>query len=133
MAEILAPSAGGPARNRIDGPAKVTGGARYASDFDAGNAAHAYLVTSSIARGRIARIDLSAAQAMPGVLDILTHETMKGAVKKPKLMMEQGYGSTTIRPLDGPEIFHDGQIVALVLADSYEAARAAAYQVKVVY
>jgi xanthine dehydrogenase YagR molybdenum-binding subunit len=123
----------GAPQSRIDGRAKVTGAAPYASDFAVGRPAYAYFVTSSIARGRIVGFDMEAARQVPGLLDILTYETLQGAVKKPSFFAGGGYASTTIRPLDGPEIVHDGQIVAIVLADSYEAAREAAYKVKVSY
>ena len=56
----------GKAATRIDGPAKVTGSARYADDEPVQNAAFAWLVTSSIGRGRIRRMDLGAARAVPG-------------------------------------------------------------------
>lgn len=123
----------GAPQSRIDGRAKVTGAAPYASDYAVGRPAYAYLVTSAIARGRIEGFDLSVAQQVPGVLELLTYESMRGAVRKPSFFADGGYASTTIRPLDGPEIFHDGQIVAVVLADSYEAAREAAYKVGVSY
>lgn len=123
----------GSPQSRIDGRAKVTGAAPYASDFAVGRPAYAYFVTSAIARGRIEAFDLAEADAVPGVLDIMTYETMKGTVRKPILMAAGGYASTTILPLDGPEVWHDGQIVALVIADSYEAAREAAYKVRVRY
>jgi xanthine dehydrogenase YagR molybdenum-binding subunit len=123
----------GAPQSRIDGRAKVTGAAPYASDFPLGRPAYAYLVTSAIARGRIQGIDLAAAREVPGALDILTYQTMRGQVKKPTFFAGGGYASTTIQPLDGPEIFHDGQIVGVVLAESYEAAREAAYRVKVIY
>ena len=57
---------------RIDGIAKVTGRARYASDEPVANPAFAYLVTSAIARGRIGGFKLDQAKAVLGVLDILT-------------------------------------------------------------
>src|ERR1041385_3625702 len=57
---------------------KVTGEARYGSDMPVRNPAFAFLVTSAIAKGRIDAIDLSEVQAVPGVLDILTHENTKG-------------------------------------------------------
>ncbi|HET6622286.1 MAG TPA: xanthine dehydrogenase family protein molybdopterin-binding subunit [Dongiaceae bacterium] len=123
----------GRAQSRIDGRAKVTGAAPYASDFPVGRPAYAYLVTSAIARGRIEAIDLAAAREVLGVVDIMTYETVRGQVKKPSFFAAGGHAGTTIRPLDGPDIFHDGQIVAVVLADSYEAAREAAYKVKVSY
>ena len=68
---------------RIDGVAKVTGAARYASDEPLANPAFAYLVTSAIARGRVGAINLDHAKAVPGVLDILTHENVGNQVKPP--------------------------------------------------
>ena len=123
----------GAPQSRIDGRAKVTGAAPYPSDFAVGRPAYAYFVTSAIARGRIESFDLRQALAVPGVLDIMTHETMKGTVRKPSFFAGGGYASTTIVPLDGPEVWHDGQIVAVIVADSYEAAREAAYKVRIAY
>src|SRR5581483_5965702 len=59
--------------SRVDGHAKVTGAAQYAAEFIAPDLAYGALVTSTIARGRISRIDAGAARAVPGVLDVLTH------------------------------------------------------------
>lgn len=133
MAQSLSSAHAGQARDRIDGPAKVSGQAKYASDVAVANPAYAVFAASAIARGRIAQLDLSAARAVPGVIEILTHENMKGAVKEPSFFNDQGYASTTIRPLEGPEIHHDGQIIAMVLAESFEAAREAAYRVEAAY
>src|SRR6266478_1759754 len=108
---------------RVDGRLKVTGEARYASDMPLADPAYAYLVTSAIALGRIAAIDESASRAVPGVLDILTHRNAAGAVKPGKLFSEGGYLGTTIQPLATDRIRHAGQIVALVLAETFEAAR----------
>ena len=94
---------------------------------------YAYFVTSPIARGRVQGFDLAAARDVPGVLDIMTYENTRGQVKQPGFFAAGGYASTTMRPLDGPEIFQDGQIVAVVLAESYEAAREAAYKAGVSY
>ncbi|HYZ30686.1 MAG TPA: hypothetical protein VE684_00220, partial [Crenalkalicoccus sp.] len=58
---------------RTDGLAKVTGRADYALDHDPAGVVHAALVGSTVAAGRISRIDMAAAQSMPGVLRILTH------------------------------------------------------------
>lgn len=69
---------------RIDGRAKVTGRALYASDETVANPAYAFLVTSTIARGRIEGFGLDAARAVPGVLDILTHENVGQEAKTPK-------------------------------------------------
>jgi len=60
--------------SRIDGHAKVTGAAKYAGEHNVDGLAYAAVVTSTIAKGRIARIDVSEALRVEGVLDILTHE-----------------------------------------------------------
>ncbi|MCO6419552.1 xanthine dehydrogenase family protein molybdopterin-binding subunit [Siccirubricoccus sp. KC 17139] len=114
---------------RIDGRAKVTGMARYASDEVVANPAHAFLVTSAIARGRVRGFRLEAARAVPGVLDILTHENVGGEAEKPQPMS----GGDTTTTLESDRIWHDGQIIALVLAESFEAAREAAHKVEVDY
>jgi xanthine dehydrogenase YagR molybdenum-binding subunit len=59
---------------RIEGRQKVTGEARYGSDFPVANPAYAVLVTSAIARGSIAGMEMREAQAVPGVLEIFTHQ-----------------------------------------------------------
>src|SRR5262245_46229267 len=62
---------------RIEARLKVTGEALYPSDYAVRNPAFAFLVTRSIARGRIAQMDLADALAVPGVLDILMHENTR--------------------------------------------------------
>jgi xanthine dehydrogenase YagR molybdenum-binding subunit len=114
---------------RIDGRLKVTGQARYPADEPVANPAWAFLVTSAISRGRVAGFDLGAARAVPGVIDILTHENV-GSEVKPPLGPDQKPTTTT---MESDRIWHDGQIVGVVLADSYEAAREAAYKVVVRY
>jgi xanthine dehydrogenase YagR molybdenum-binding subunit len=115
---------------RIDGRLKVTGEALYASDFPVRNPAFAFFVTSAIGRGRIDAIDVSEAMSVPGVLDILTHEnTALNDVE----FSTSGGGATTSWQKLGPEIGHDGQIIAVVLADTFEAAREGAYRTKISY
>jgi xanthine dehydrogenase YagR molybdenum-binding subunit len=114
---------------RIDGVAKVTGAARYASDEQVTNPAFAYLVTSSIARGRISAFKLDQARAVPGVLDILTHENVGKNFKAAK----GPDGGPTTETLESDRIWHDGQIIGIVIADTYEAAREAANKVEVTY
>ena len=72
----------------------------------------------------------AAARAVPGVLDILTHENMHGEVREAGFFAGGGYAGSTMRPLEIDRIQHDGQIVAVVLADTFEAAREAAYRVQ---
>ena len=117
---------------RYDALAKVTGKAKYASDVPLMNPAYAYLVTSAIAKGRIASFDLDEAKSVSGVIDIITHENAE-QLKATKLFSSGGYMSTTIQPLKSPEVAHDGEIIAVVLANTFEAAREAAHRVKVNY
>ena len=116
---------------RLDGRAKVTGEARYGSDFAVNDTAYAFLVTSAIAKGRIASIDLSAARRVPGVIEIFTHENTGGLKEVP--FSTGGGGATQSMQEMGPDIFHDGQIIAMTVADTYEAAQEAAARVKVDY
>jgi len=114
---------------RIDGAAKVTGVARYPDDEPVANPAFAWLVTSAIGRGRIRGMALGEARAVPGVLDILTHENVGGEIKPP-VGPDQGPTTTT---LESDRVWHDGQIVAIVLAETFEAAREAGFKVQVDY
>ena len=111
---------------RIDGVAKVTGAARYASDELVANPAFAYLVTSAIARGYISGFDLSRAKAVSGVLDILTCETVGNQIKAPS----GPDGGPTTTTLESNRIWHGGQIIAVVVADTFEAATEAAGKVR---
>ena len=130
MAANIVPAAIGTPTLRIDGRAKVTGSARYGSDEAVANAAHAYLVTSAIAKGRVAGFDLAGAREVSGVLDILTHENVGSLVKTPSAPGGKGKATTT---LESDQIWHAGQIIAVVVADTYEAAREAARKVVVHY
>jgi xanthine dehydrogenase YagR molybdenum-binding subunit len=114
---------------RIDARLKVMGEARYAADIPVSNLAYGVLVASDIARGRVTNVRTDEARAVPGVLDILSYGAMEG-VKPPKF----GNSSfTSLGPLHQPAIWHDGQIVALVVADSFETAREGAEKVSVTY
>ena len=118
---------------RIDGPLKVTGHAQYGSDFAPEHPAYAALAVSPIARGRITAIDEAAARALPGVLEILTFKTVGPAVKPGKTFSDKGYMGSSIGPLASDQIWHAGQIVAVVVADTSEAAEAAARGLEVSY
>src|SRR5438552_16228764 len=117
---------------RIDGRLKVTGQARYAADFPVSNTAYGFLVTSTIARGRITRIDLSAAKKVPGVLHIMTHEN-RPPLGTFEFVAKGGEAATAKPPLSTDRIDHEGEIVALVVAETFEDAREAAYKVRVEY
>ena len=124
---------GAPA-TRVDGRAKVTGQARYAADWPADDLAYGVVVNSTIARGRIVGFDLAAAQAAPGVLAILTHDNrphMRRWGMQYKDMTAPG--GKPFRPLYDARIHYSGQPVALVVAETFEAARHAAGLVVVHY
>jgi xanthine dehydrogenase YagR molybdenum-binding subunit len=118
---------------RIDARLKVTGQAKYAADFALAGPAYAVLVTSTIARGSIEAIELAEARAVDGVLDIFSYKNCAGKLQKPELFSGNGLAATTILPLDSNKIWHDRQIVAMVVAETFEAAREAAYKVNVSY
>jgi xanthine dehydrogenase YagR molybdenum-binding subunit len=111
---------------RIDGPLKTTGSAPYAYEQNqaAPNAAYGYIVGAAIAKGRIESVELGQAKAAPGVLGIVT------AANAGKL----GVGAFYVaRALAGPEVDHYHQAVALVVAETFEQARASAQLVRVRY
>ena len=112
--------------DRIDGPLKTTGTARYAFEHHdvARNTAYGYVIGSAIAKGRITSIDVGAAKAAPGVLGIVTAENAG--------KLEKGERNTATL-LGGPEIQHYHQAIAMVVAETFEQARAAASLVRVNY
>ncbi|WP_308937134.1 xanthine dehydrogenase family protein molybdopterin-binding subunit [Duganella sp. BJB1802] len=112
--------------DRIDGPLKTSGSAPYAYEQHAAapNAAYGYVVGSAIAKGRIAAMSLDEARRAPGVIAIVTAENA-GKLGKGKM--------NTAKLLGGPDIQHYHQAVALVVAETFEQARAAAQLVRVSY
>ena len=123
----------GPATPRIDGRDKVTGHARYGSDFAPAALVWAFLKTSDIAKGRILDFDERDARAVPGLIEILNFRNL-GQVPRPgKLQKQHGYVGSTIQPLSGDRVRHDGEIVAVVIAESFLAARQAARLLRVRY
>lgn len=123
----------GEALPRYERHAKVTGAACYASDVRLPRTAHAYLLTSRIGRGSVQSLDLGDAMGVPGVLDILTHETVGDDIRQVPAIYAGGYLSDSVRPLGSAEIAHWGQPIAMVLAETFEAAREAAHRIGVAY
>lgn len=122
--------------SRVTGPLKVSGQARYAAEFskDFGDAlAHAVLVTTVAARGRIRSIDTAEAEAAPGVVRVFTHRNApdlpyKEPEKRPGVQPQNG---DPLRPLQTDQVFFSGQTVAVVVADTLEQAEYAASLVRV--
>ena len=111
---------------RIEGPLKVSGRARYAAEFKLPNMAHGVLVGAAIGKGRVIGIDAADAEKLPGVIKIVTdYETF---------LRNPAQGQAKEAPAQGvQDIHYFGQPIALVVADSFEAARHAAQTVKVTY
>ncbi|UOD29542.1 xanthine dehydrogenase family protein molybdopterin-binding subunit [Massilia violaceinigra] len=112
--------------DRVDGPAKTSGSAPYAYEQNdaAPNAAYGYVVGAGVAKGHITSMNLDAARRAPGVLAVISAENA-GTLGKGKF--------NTAKLLGGPEIAHYHQAIALVVAETFEQARAAAGLVKVTY
>lgn len=111
-------------RVRIDGPLKVTGTAPYAFEQPAQNPAYLFPLTSTIAKGKIRSIDDSAARALPGVLEVLTHENA------PNLLART---DTELYILQNRDVHYFGEYIGAVIAETQEIARHAAGLVRVEY
>jgi xanthine dehydrogenase YagR molybdenum-binding subunit len=117
---------------RIDGPLKTSGAALYAADFHFDHMAYAVPVVSSIASGRIQRLDTSAAEQMPGVLLVLHHGNI-GPLYRTVPGDDNATNSEVRAAFEDEVIRHWGQHVAVVVAETLEEATAGAAAVKVEY
>lgn len=118
--------------DRLDGRLKVTGGAVYSAEHTLPGLAYGYMITSTIPNGRVVRFDTAAAQAMPGVMAIITPANAPrlpqqkappaGAQRNPHLSLMQD-----------DRVYYNAQPIAVVVANTFEQARAAARQVVVHY
>ncbi|BBC72587.1 xanthine dehydrogenase [Altererythrobacter sp. B11] len=118
---------------RYEARGKVTGQPLYADDLPLpGSPAVALFVTSGVAKGRIAAIDTSEAEALAGVVKIYTY---RNAPKRQpqKHFAQGGYVSDSDMPLAGPDIVSDGQIIAVVVAEDLATARDAGHHIAVRY
>lgn len=118
--------------SRIDGRAKVTGAAQYAAEYSEEGLLYGVVVNCAVPRGRIVAIHEADALAVPGVQAVISHQN------RPKLRSFDLFykdmtapGGAPFRPLYDDQILYSGQPVALVVADTFEAARYAASLVRV--
>ncbi len=124
----------GEAVSRIDGPAKVTGGARYAGEHPVPGLAYGVVVSGAIARGKITRIDAAAALAVPGVVQVFTHENRPHTAHLNRSWQDEiAPPGAPFRPLYDAEIHYSAQPIALVVAEDFETARYASSLVHVEY
>lgn len=150
---MMPPSLGAPL-DRVDGRLKVTGAAKYSAEFPLANAAHAVIVTSTIAKGRVTSMDTAAATRVPGVITILTPFNAETVSVPPPLTQSRGQSSGGVQSgapsgaqgpaargramrvptvLQSTEVHYNGQPIGLVVADTFEHALEAAHLVKPSY
>ncbi|MET0332602.1 MAG: xanthine dehydrogenase family protein molybdopterin-binding subunit [Dyella sp.] len=111
---------------RVDGPKKVTGTATYAAEYLLAGLAHGVLVRATIGKGRVVSIDTDAGRAMPGVIEVVTDFDTFIRVSQ--------QGGETGAPTQGvKDVEYFGQIIAIVVAETFEAARDAAQRLPVEY
>ncbi len=133
MSLTIEPKVGSP-HSRVDGRVKVTGAAKYAAEFNVSGLLHGYVVSGAVAKGRIRRIDTAAAEAVPGVVQVFTHENRpRTAWFDYKYRDEVAPPGSPFRPLYDDRILYSGQPVALVVAEDFGIARHAASLVRLEY
>jgi xanthine dehydrogenase YagR molybdenum-binding subunit len=119
--------------SRVDGRDKVTGRATYAAEFQVPHAAYAAVVRSTVARGRIREIEGTSAQRSPGVLAVLTYKNAPKLAYRPHKGAPDPVHGERLHVLQDEHVNHQGQPVALVIADTLEQAVHAATLVRVSY
>lgn len=119
---------------RVDGPLKVTGQAKYAAEYQVPGLLHGYLVSSGIAKGRIVAIEESKARLIPGVVEIFTHNNRPDFSENNKNYKDEtAPPGEHFKPLDTDRILFSQQPIALVVAETFEAARDAASLLQITY
>jgi xanthine dehydrogenase YagR molybdenum-binding subunit len=132
MAE--AKQAVGTPMSRVDGRLKVTGGARYAAEFQLKDVAYGVLVLSTVAKGQVTKIDTATAEKAPGVLAVITQRNA-GKVVMPdrvKALVDPKVGRP-LQPFQDDQVHYHGQPIAVVVADTFERATHAATLVRATY
>lgn len=120
--------------SRIDGRAKVTGAAKYAGEFSADGLVHGFVVEATIPRGRVVRLDTSAALKVAGVVDVLTHANRPSLADNDDAWKDEvAPEGSPFRPLHDNKIRFNGQPIALVVAEEWEIAKFAATLVRIDY
>lgn len=122
--------------SRIDGRMKVSGKATYSAEFNQPNMAYAFPVRATIAKGKIASIDDAAAKKEPGVIAVISYKNaLKLKPLDPEAQAKAGaaFLGENLPPLQNNIVHYPGQFIAVVVAETYEQARTAAYKLKVRY
>jgi xanthine dehydrogenase YagR molybdenum-binding subunit len=119
--------------NRVDGRQKVTGAATYAADVEQSRLAHGVIVRSTEANGRIRSIGTTSAQRAPGVLAVVTHRNAPRLPYRPHKGRPDPEVGERLHVLQNDRVTHQGEPVALVIAETPEQAVHAATLVRVFY
>src|SRR5215216_4015180 len=119
--------------SRVDGRQKVTGRATYGAEFDLPGLAHGAIARTTVANGRIASIDSAAAERAPGVVAVLTYRNAPRLAYRPHKGVVDPEVGERLHVLQDDHVSHQGQPVALVIADTLEQANHAAALVRVTY
>ncbi len=120
--------------SRIDGPLKVQGKACFAAEVPLDNMVYAALAYSTIARGRIATLDIGEAEAAPGVVLVMTHRNAPPMAPMPVFMTApKAAGPSDLPIMQDDEVHWNGQPIAVVLADTQEQADHATSLIRVTY
>jgi xanthine dehydrogenase YagR molybdenum-binding subunit len=118
---------------RVDGPFKVSGKAQYTSDFHFPGMLYAVPVEATIANGRMVKLDTAAAEKMPGVRAIFHRENIGKIFRSTFGPGFEGVCEERRPPFEDDVVRYYGQYIALAVADTFEAATAAADAVRVTY
>ena len=119
--------------NRVDAWAKVSGGARYSAEHPVDNLAHAVMVTSTVPNGRVKRIDAGEAEGLPGVLYIMTHENAMRLPQETKAGKVSPPIGRVLSLLQDDQVHYNNQPIAVVVAETFEAAREAGARLRIEY
>ena len=119
--------------DRTDGWAKVSGTARYSAEHPVDGLAHAVLVTSTIPSGRIRHIDTSETDKVPGLLLVMTHENVLQLPRETKAGKLSPPIGRVLSLLQDAEVHYNNQPIAVVVAETFEAAREAGARLRVDY
>jgi len=116
--------------SRLEGKLKVTGAAKYAAEYQVDDLLYGYVVSSPITKGKIVKVDITKAMAIPGVVDVLSHKNRtKLAWFDLQYTDMDAPPGTVFKPLHDENIVYSGQPIALVVAENFETARYASTQI----
>jgi xanthine dehydrogenase YagR molybdenum-binding subunit len=122
--------------DRADGSVKARGAAKFAAEYSLEDMAHAAVVCSTISKGKILSMEIDEAERLPGVIAIITHHNTPRLQDPPMFNAggaSAGAAGSDHPILQGPEIFYNGQVVAVVVAETQDQAEHAASIIEVHY